>query len=605
MRSIVRGIVLATIFLIFLVGSASAGCVGVETETDYGCGDTVTESCTFNETQSCPSGHGLIVDVDNITIDGNGYVMDGGNPTCSFPNIWSGILNEGYDNVVIKNLEVKNFCFGIRLRGTSNRIENNTIEKCKIHHNGNATSLVATHGIKMEYVFNSTIRNNSIHDQIAHVDPNPGCEDGGNGIFLYKGDYNLITRNKFYNNTKGGFFMKMMPMYNNISYNELWGNGQGGIILRCMKSNYNLIEHNNMSDNYGSGIFIGGNNNTVRYNTVCNNRNGGPYYEDIGVGGRGYGINIGRSDGSCYNKLYENKVCENDYKDIYIVSGVIGNHGDENTCDTTYNYNGEGTTGCTYNCGGNPGCVAADGTVYRCGDTVMKSCTFNGNMTCPAGKGLVVGADGITIDGAGFTLDGVSPGTCEDFNRAGISGTTMSTRDNVTIKNLKVKNFCCGIYLEGFGALGKFTNVTIDNCTIYDNGVNVTGKKTHGIKMTFVYNSVIKNCEIYNNTGGLGCTPPCENGGSGIFVYAGDYNLITQNAIYNNRKGGYFTKAKPTYTNIINNTLWGNGQGGIVLRCKACEYNLIEHNNASYNYGVGIFIGGPPQYHQEQYCIIQ
>ena len=242
----------------------------------------------------------------------------------------------------------------------------------------------------------------------------------------------------------------------------------------------------------------------------------------------------------------------------------------------------------------NAGCVGDEtGTDFGCGDKIIESCTFNADMTCPAGMGLVVGADDITIDGIGFTLDGVIPGTCEDYNRAGISGTTMSTRDNVTIKNLKVKNFCCGIYLEGFGALGKFTNVTIDNCTIYDNGVNVTGKKTHGIKMTFAYTSVIKNCEIYNNTGGLGCTPPCENGGNGIFVYAGDYNLITQNEIYNNRKCGFFTKAKPTYTNITHNHLWGNGQGGIVLRCKACEHNLIEHNNASYNYGVGIFIGGP------------
>lgn len=42
----------------------------------------------------------------------------------------------------------------------------------------------------------------------------------------------------------------------------------------------NIIEYNNASDNHGSGIFIGGNDNTIRYNTVCNNRDGGPYYED-------------------------------------------------------------------------------------------------------------------------------------------------------------------------------------------------------------------------------------------------------------------------------------------------------------------------------------
>ena len=330
---------------------SEVGCVA-EDGTLFRCGNVVTKNCTFNGTMNCSTRtrYGLIVGADNVTINGADYMLERADPgDCAFGSS-AGIYNHGHDDAVIKNLEVKKFCTGMYLDGDGDYVYRNTIENCNVHHNGNATSGGNPHGITLKSVYNSTIRNNSIHDTVAHVDPNPGCEDGGNGIFLYKGDYNLITRNKFYNNTKGGFFMKMMPMYNNISYNELWGNGQGGIILRCMKSNYNLIEHNNASDNYGSGIFIGGNNNTVRYNTVCNSKNGGPYYEDIGVGGRGYGINLGRSDGSFNNHLYNNEICGNDYKDIYVVSGVTGNTGDENTCDTTYNYDDEGTTGCTYGC---------------------------------------------------------------------------------------------------------------------------------------------------------------------------------------------------------------------------------------------------------------
>ena len=144
--------------------------------------------------------------------------------------------------------------------------------------------------------------------------------------------------------------IKMKPRYWNISHNHLWNNGQGGIILRCKLCDFNLIEHNNASDNYGSGIFIGGNDNIIRYNTVCNNRDDGPYYEDS-VGGHGYGIHIGRGDGSLDNTLISNTVCGNDHLDIRVVTGVTGNTGDENTCNTTYNYNDEGTSGCTYLCG--------------------------------------------------------------------------------------------------------------------------------------------------------------------------------------------------------------------------------------------------------------
>ena len=364
MRTSFIPLILVAVFLM-LVGSATAehACVANDGNAFF-CGDTVTESCMFNGGMTCPEGHSLIIGADNITIDGNGYTLNGSSPgACSgcFPHtgimnvrgFYDGFMHFSYNDVTINNLEITNFCNGIYLDGGGNYnyIYKNIIENCNIHHNGNATSPSATHGIKMKYVYNSTIRNNSIHHTIAYVDPNPGCEDGGNGMFLYTGDYNSIIGNRFYNNTKAGMLIKMKPKYWNISYNNFWGNGQGGIILRCMLCDYNLIEHNNASDNYGSGIFIGGNNNTIRYNTICNNRNGGHYHEDS-VGGHGYGINIGRTDGSKYNTLISNTVCGNDYLDIYVVLGITGNHGDENTCDTSEGYDDEGTAGCTFSCEG-------------------------------------------------------------------------------------------------------------------------------------------------------------------------------------------------------------------------------------------------------------
>jgi parallel beta-helix repeat protein len=333
---------------------SEVGCVASD-GTVFRCGNTVTRSCTFNGDVNCSTTrYGLVIGADDITIDGAGYALGRAGPgECAFcPS--AGILNKGYDDVAMTNLEIKHFCTGVYLDidyESGNVVYRNTIENCNIHHNGNATAPSATHGIKMRYVWSSTIRNNSVHDQIAHVNPNPGCEDGGNGLFLYTGDHNNIIGNRFYNNQKAGMLIKMKPKYWNISHNHLWGNGQGGIILRCKLCDFNLIEHNNASDNYGSGIFIGGNDNIIRYNTVCNNMNGGPYYEDSGIGGSGYGINIGRSDGSLDNALISNTVCGNDYLDMRVVTGVTGNTGDCNTCNTTENYDDTGTTGCAHSCG--------------------------------------------------------------------------------------------------------------------------------------------------------------------------------------------------------------------------------------------------------------
>ncbi|MCD6207519.1 MAG: hypothetical protein J7J06_05940 [Methanosarcinales archaeon] len=52
----------AVLLLVLLsAANASAGCIGSATETDYGCGDTVIESCIFNCDLNCMSGHGLVI----------------------------------------------------------------------------------------------------------------------------------------------------------------------------------------------------------------------------------------------------------------------------------------------------------------------------------------------------------------------------------------------------------------------------------------------------------------------------------------------------------------------------------------------------------------
>jgi parallel beta-helix repeat protein len=337
-------------------GYTEVGCVA-EDGTVFRCGDTATKSCTLNGNMTCLSGPGLVIGADNITINGNGYAIDGVSPgACDSIGIErSGIYNKAHDDITIKNLEIKNFCSGIYFRydgESGDKVERITIENCEIHHNGAVGGGdITTQGIKWIGVFDSTIKSNRIHDNTGAGD---ACTSGGNGIFINgisgKGAWNnTIIENDIYNNTKGGFLTRMMCRDTSITHNNIYGNGQGGIILRCKLSNSHLIEHNNASDNYGSGIFIGGNDNTIIHNTVCNNGDGGHYTG--AVGGHGYGIHIGRSDGSLNNTLISNTVCGNDYLDIRVVTGVTGTTGDDNTCNTTLNYDDTGTTGCTYFCG--------------------------------------------------------------------------------------------------------------------------------------------------------------------------------------------------------------------------------------------------------------
>ena len=368
MNNFIVQMAVAAILMISLVGATSAGCVGDDTGTDFGCGATVTKSCTFNESLSCPAGYGLIIGANGITIDGAGYTLDGdSSDACDgFGVQRSGIYGKSCSDIEIKDLEIKNFCNGIYFRYTEDDgipLERIAIDNCEVHHNGGDTGDDnSVHGIKLIGVFDSVIRNCKIHHNTGKGD---SCEGGGNGIFLkgisgYGAWGNIITENEIYDNKKGGFFTKMMCKDTEVSYNKLWGNGQGGIILRCMKSETHDIHDNEIWDNYGSGIFVGGPDNIVRDNIVKDNKNGSEY-GGLGTGEHGgpgsgspgkYGMGIcmGRNDGSFNNEVLSNEVCGNEGVDIEVCLECEGNSGEENTCDTTLNYNDDGICGCTYDC---------------------------------------------------------------------------------------------------------------------------------------------------------------------------------------------------------------------------------------------------------------
>ncbi len=343
-----KGLMKISVLLILLL--AASGMASAVTVIDS-CGfnaNTPSEYYVLGSNLTCGgSEHGIIIGADGVVIDGYNetdgkyYWIDGESPDCNDPfNILTGIYdNEGHDHVTIKNIEILHFCIGIHLTNAQYN-DNYTIENCTIHDIG--TSPV-TQGITLKYISNSTIKECDIYNINGE---GTSCESGGDGIFLFQGNNNTIIYNNFHHNRKSGMLIKMMPIYNNISYNKAWGNGwgspdagtTGGIILRCKLTDDNLIAYNNASDNIGNGIFIGGNRNIIEWNTANNNTQ--------------YGINIGRGDGSLDNILNSNTVCDNNDIDIRVISEVTGNHGDNNTCDITSNYDDNGTTGCTLFCSG-------------------------------------------------------------------------------------------------------------------------------------------------------------------------------------------------------------------------------------------------------------
>ena len=336
----------AAVLLVAAVGSASANCVCDDGFCNnvgrvmYQCGETVTEDCTFQANMGfCPNNAaGLYVGAHGITIDGQGFRMWGtrgpfacAGATDQSPAIHSGIANFGnWDDVVITDLEIDEFCTGIALGNANNlNVDNNTVQNCSIHDNGDLGGLppASMHGIHMVATNNCTIRDNTLHD-------NSGVpyeyNEGGNCIFLYgtadvdRGTLNLIQCNHCYDHSESGVFLKNRCFTNNIECNNLSYNSGYGIEL-IDEASGNFVGTNIMTSNGLGGLQTDSTGNIIVYNTISNNG----------------GVGIDLLAGSAGNSVEDNYACGHivDINDIF--AGNVGANNTGNACPAGW---------CPYNC---------------------------------------------------------------------------------------------------------------------------------------------------------------------------------------------------------------------------------------------------------------
>jgi subtilase family serine protease len=366
----------------------------------------VTSSCELTQSYTVPAGqHGYIIGADNIVIDGAGYNISGSIAggvcfTGGEGDQPAGIYNYnasrmyGYSNVTIKNLEVKNFCTGILVRGAivTKKVENNTIFRCNIHDNGDPAEDMNTFGIHLfKHVYNSTIDECEIHHNTGGASSAMACDSGGMGIRLKVGcSHNDIIQNYIHDNVHSGIFTKGGCKFVRVAYNNITGNGLsatgapcGGITMRCKMTNNWIVEMNNVTDNFGPGMYVGGSYNTIRYNTVigCKDVPGGDLPS-------GYAIEVGRSDGGgISNELYDNTFCNNNagVVDISVCGSgsCTGNTGDDNAADSCAGCGGVNNILYPYTCDNK---VSAyfdfDGDGYYSDDPANCACGIIGGAKC-------------------------------------------------------------------------------------------------------------------------------------------------------------------------------------------------------------------------------
>ncbi|PKP56947.1 MAG: hypothetical protein CVT88_09560, partial [Candidatus Altiarchaeales archaeon HGW-Altiarchaeales-1] len=123
-------------------------------------------------------------------------------------------------------------------------------------------------------------------------------------------------------------------------------------------------------------------------------------------------------------------------------------------------------------------CGCDNGTYnYTCGETLMKSCVMNCNITYNS-TCFTVGANNITINGNGYSITGNGD--------LGHNGIYANGKNKAIIKNFNIYNFSYGIYMS------SSNNNFITNNTVNSN--------SRGIRLDYSSNNTLTKNTANNNT---------------------------------------------------------------------------------------------------------
>lgn len=231
-----------------------------------------------------------------------------------------------------------------------------------------------------------------------------------------------------------------------------------------------------------------------------------------------------------------------------------------------------------------------------CGDTLTTNTTLDGNLNCATAPGLVIGADGITLDCAEFKIEG--PGTATPCCPTPDRGIELSGRTGVTVTNCRVKNFGAGFQI-GRSSFNTFTNNRASNNGVGFNGVGfflfggshnntLTNNRANENVFGFILSGV---GGAPNNT--LTDNRANENTSHGFVVENSPNNTLTGNRANKNGVLGFVVYLPSS----VGNTLAGNranenGGDGFNLH-RFASNNALTNNRANENGPVGFRIGFP------------
>jgi parallel beta-helix repeat protein len=195
-------------------------------------GDTYTFLENINEP--------VVVEKDDIIIDGNGYTLQGAGSGI-------GLDLSDRNNVTVKHTSIEQWYYGVLCNASSG----NTIESSNFTRNAQRA------------IFISNSSDNIIRDNLV-------TSNDWEGIFLWRTNTTDITGNNVSNNGKDGISIVYFSFHNTVAQNTVLNNSYAGLSIYPACTG-NAVIGNNITDN-DWGIYVEASNaNTFYHNNLVDN----------------------------------------------------------------------------------------------------------------------------------------------------------------------------------------------------------------------------------------------------------------------------------------------------------------------------------------------
>jgi len=198
-------------------------------------------------------------------------------------------------------------------------------------------------------------------------------------------------------------------------------------------------------------------------------------------------------------------------------------------------------------------CVQAQATGFVCGMQVTANYTLPGDESCPGQSGIVVGANGITIDLGGHTLSGDQTNGTNGIDDSG-------GFDNVTVRDGTVTKFYDGVHGS------------------YADGMHVQGVLASGNGSSGIF--------VRGNSASVSSSQGSGNSYDGIYILGDSARVSSSQALGNRYEG---INIHGSSIRVFSSQASGNGLDGIDLFGTSVR---IRSSTASGNGEVGIGIWG-------------